>query len=709
MLIGAAPEAAADPISDLFNDCKAPPVPTDPSGGFLGTLDELALREPMGAPGPHSSEQTLSRLGDVYGYAGLSWSNYNLGCAGGVRDPGASIDTMIGGFFLGTAKMLFAAQNGLHELVVMDPTGPAVGQASEQTAQALFAAVFSPWSGVALVVGGAILLMASRRGDAGEIVTRSALIVAALTIAALSFGSGAQIAQNLSGSVGQVMSATQNWVTREAFPDQLGAGGEALRHAIYQQVLYRSWADGQVGVSGRDEAAWELFTHQALDYHEWWSILDGQGERSQVFEDKGAKWMAYADGQLTPTEYVNTQGKGDSRAALGAGALLVMLPIALIQIFALLIQYMLVLFLACIPMAAPVVGLWGIVRTDVPEKAARVVGAVVFGAGIACVCAVAHSVLILGLARAGELTDVAMIVVSWLSTILLWMVLRPILSLSGIVSSARAVRSRGARAVSGVRRAVASAADRRDREQARRRGGPGVLVAIRTGGGPGEDGDAGEVAGGGGRGPRPGPPDGGGSRSSDRGPSGPQSSGPVTGGPRSSPPPVATGGAGRGEGSDPEESTPRVRLPLSPRPGEELVRPPGGGEGGGDRERGRRGRGGLAGSARALSDGTIPRVDHDVMAGAAPRPGRPGGSAEPARGPSLEGRRRSVAVEEQTGSSPAPSLSSWLVAGGRRPGVYRPGSGGDRSRRLRQLGRGRSESAAGAVRGRPETRRRRSW
>lgn len=422
-----------------FNDCKSPPMPTDPAAGFLSTLDQLVVHEPIAGEVPSDAAEVQGKLITYYGYAGMQWSNYDLGCGGGVRDPGASVDTMFGNFFLWIARALFAAQQGLQELVVMDPTGGDVADASDTTARALFDAVFSPWAGAALVLAGSIVIVAGRRGDVGEVLTRVCLILAAIAVSALSFGSGAQLSEDLSGAVRQVLQDARQSVAQQAFPEQGESAGQAMRDAVYQQIIYRSWKDGQVGAYGRDDIAWQLFQNQALDYNEWWAILDGQVDQEDAYREKGERWMEVADQEATPAEYTNLQGKGDGRTATGLGAVLIMAPIAIVQIFALMIQYMLVLFLAFLPIGAPLVALLAIVRPGTLEKSIKVVGAVIFGGLVASVCGIAHSIVILTMAGNGDLTDGSMIVASWATTLILLKLLRPIVSLTGIFSSTRAM------------------------------------------------------------------------------------------------------------------------------------------------------------------------------------------------------------------------------------------------------------------------------
>ncbi|WP_170918221.1 MULTISPECIES: hypothetical protein [unclassified Pseudonocardia] len=693
VLAGAGVASAIPP----FDECKSPPMPTDPAGGFLSTLDQLVVHEPIAGELPDDPAEVQSQLITYYGYAGMQWSNYDLGCGGSVRDPGASVDTMFGNFFLWVARALFAAQQGLQELVTMDPTAGDVTDASDKTAQALFDAVFSPWAGAALVLAGSIVIIAGRRGDVGEVLSRVCLILAAIAVSALSFGSGAQLSQELSGSVRQALQDAQQSVARQAFPEQEESAGLAMRDAVYQQIIYRSWKDGQVGTYGRDDIAWQLFQNQALDYNEWWSILDGESNQEETYTPKGERWMEIADQEATPAEYTNLQGKGDGRTATGLGAALIMAPIAIVQIFALMIQYMLVLFLAFLPIGAPLVALLAIVKPGTLEKSIKVVGAVIFGGLVASVCAVAHSIVILTMAGNGDLTDGSMIVASWATTLILLKLLRPIVSLTGIFSSTRAMAGQFSRRAGRAQQWIKSEVRYHEANRATTRRHQQLIGALR-GRIPGRAGPAGGDEGGPDGPGRPGrrPP----------GPPGPPGPGPRPPGPGPRPPGPRGDGAGRDgpEGGD----SPTGPIGVGPRPGPSG---PTRNDGGGRREARPDTVGGsnrlntVEGARRRPDTGVTGRPDQGT--GPATPSTRPDGRRVPRPGhvtaedPSTRGGGARTGTADSGVVPPTATRSAGTSSATRRrgPGLYRPS-------RARSAARPHAGTAAGP---RPESRRARPW
>ncbi|MCE3555522.1 hypothetical protein LWC33_29260 [Pseudonocardia sp. RS11V-5] len=681
LLVSAAPGASAFPP---FDDCKSPPMPSDPAGGFLSTLDPMVLHDVISGPLPTDSSKVQGELITWYGYAGLQWSTYDLGCGGSVRDPGASVDTMFGGFFLWTAKALFAAQQGLEDLVYGDETKEDVTDAADKTGLALYNAIFSPWAGAALVLAGSVMMIASRRGDVGEVLTRLVLVLVAVGIAALSFGSGAQLSRELSGTLKSALQDAKSSVAAKAFPPRDGSTPRyAMRDAVYQQILYRSWKNGEVGSYGRDEIAWELYQAQALDYNEWWSILDAKVDQEQLYKDKGQRWMDAADSRTTPTEYTNIQGKGESRTAAGAGALMMIAPITVLQIFALLIQYLMFLFLAFLPAGAPLVALLGIVNPDTPEKAVKVVGAVVFGGIVASVCVLVHSIVVMTIASRGDMTDASMILVSWGSAAILYKVLKPIVALTGIFSSARAMTGHVSRRAGRVSRWLKAEARHREAASVGARQHEQLVSALRARNGSGGRGPEsnGPSTGRGGP-PGPGGPGGpGGDAGGGRRPDGP--TGGPTGGPRTPRP--------NGGGASPMNKADDRR--PGDEPGARPSTPP---YESGPGPRGSRGGGAsLRGVVAELLAGTRPALGGSGNGHFAQS--SPGAPQIPRLGP-----RSGTAATARLGvDHTAPERAAAEQARRRGPGLYRPPA--------RVRGSIRPEASSAVVAPRPEVRRSRQW
>lgn len=653
---------------DVFG-CKDAPVPTGPSSGAAGTLNPgIAEGQPFGQP-----LDGLDPYG-TYGYGGLQWSTYDLGCGGSIRDPAAMVDTMFGNAFLGVAKSLFAAEQGLHELAADFDVTETVGAAARDSADPIREAIFSPWAGAALVVAASVMLVASHRGDIGEVMTRAAAILAAITIVALSFGSGAQLSVDLSGSLRTALNQTTQQVAQTAFPSGDLTGEESsdygMSNVVYRELLWKAWKDGQVGVTGSEDRAWQLFEQQAFNRNEYQRVTDGsEGGQEQLVEQKGDRWKEIAD-EAPPMEYQSIQGRGDSRTSAGIFALAKVAPVSLLQIFASLVQYVMYVFLAFIPVAAPLVALLGIVRPNTPEKTVKVVGAVIFGGIVAAVVGMVHAIVVIYMAR-GELNSWGSILVIWITTAILFKLMKPIVSLTGIIESVRggpgAIGGRAKRLgswIKGERRFRAAV-----RVDAQRHGE--MMTALRGTGDRPDGPRRGGMGGGPGGGPPgpPGPGDGGGPSDGD---TGPRPDGPRGGsGGREDPTEDSgdgrsrdrggpTGGGGTGPSGEDGPYSPDGPGGWGPRP-----RPSGGGGAGkGDQE------GVPPGSARPAAPmrgaDPTPVVADRTSDRATATPGRAAGN------PAVTVARRAAAARQGTSAAGAGIGAYRPARAGRRP--HSPGT-----------------------------------
>jgi hypothetical protein len=106
-------------------DCKQSPEPDRPGTGLVGSIDP---------PRPDGGEP-----GSVYrevGYAGMTWHNYDLGCAGGVLNPATTTDTWLGNQTFNVAKFAVGGVNWAHYLIsdggtLLDPLDNVITQATQ--------------------------------------------------------------------------------------------------------------------------------------------------------------------------------------------------------------------------------------------------------------------------------------------------------------------------------------------------------------------------------------------------------------------------------------------------------------------------------------------------------------------------------------------------------------------------------------------------
>ena len=94
--VGLAGAASAAPTIPGVPDCKDAPTAQLPGSGITGFLDAGPTTPPE--PRDPFADHPSTSVYEQYGYAGLGWHTYDLGCGGGLRDIEASIDTATGNF-----------------------------------------------------------------------------------------------------------------------------------------------------------------------------------------------------------------------------------------------------------------------------------------------------------------------------------------------------------------------------------------------------------------------------------------------------------------------------------------------------------------------------------------------------------------------------------------------------------------------------------
>jgi hypothetical protein len=547
-----------------FDDCKSPPVPAMINSGLAGSIDDVAAGNP---PGANATQDPYV----LYSYGGLFWSTYDLGCAGSVSDPGATVDTTIGNFLLGTAKTLFAAQVTLKTLAEYPNSanvGPSLADAAKKSTPVVYDVIFSPWAGAAIVVAATGMLIATRRGNIGAVATRAAMILVAVTITALSFGSGAQLSSDLKEGVQSAVFSATDQLAEKGFPasadtykSNVHGYSDPMRSAMFDKLIYDGWTAGEVGSSGPPDLARKIAAAQSVNVDEYLQATGGEtpGPASpdtganlrNLYAAKGQAWED-AFNSAPPQVQENMRGRGESRVGAGLGVLIKMLPVTLLQIFGSMVMLIMMVFLTLLPVGAPVVGLLSLVAPSTPERMIKIIGAIMGGGIAAAICISIHTLIVLYLLAGDGATGFVPAIFMWVASLILYRLLKPLTSIVGIVSAVTASHTRvasrlaGSPLRSGMRISRWIKSEHRYRETrdvaARRHGelidvlrGGAAPVRWRRPGGPppaggGRPGPTGGPNGGG-PGPAPGPGGGPGPSGGGPLPAGPRG-GPRSGGPR---------------------------------------------------------------------------------------------------------------------------------------------------------------------------------
>jgi hypothetical protein len=438
-LVVASP-ASASPAIPGVPDCKDAPAAQLPGNGLAGFLD--GKPDPLPVQGDPFAKDPTTSVYEQYGYAGLSWHTYDLGCGGDLRDVNASTDTMIGNATLAFATWGVAATNGLHNKIAhpaeyMAPLDDVVTAVSARIKDA----IWSPWGGVALLGVVVLLLWYSAAGRLSCVTKAAAWAVLVLGVMSGVAQYPARVStffdETVTGTIGQVNAATAGLSSIPDTSDPARAQGGLL----VDRLLYDSWLRGEFG-SPESVAAkrWgpALFKASAYTWAEAEQASDPD-KAKQLAEDKAAAWKSTAAQiqEKDPNAYLALQGKVGDRAGVGVMAVFAVAFTSIFRIVADLFMFAGLVMLRFLVMLFPAVAVLGvmapmsaIVHRVANMAGASVVNVIAFGAGAAI-----HTTVVSALLSRAQLggMNLLVLVLCLVSTLVAFVLLFPLLSLTNIV------------------------------------------------------------------------------------------------------------------------------------------------------------------------------------------------------------------------------------------------------------------------------------
>jgi hypothetical protein len=459
LLLGAvmllAAPASAEPMIPGVPDCKDAPVAQLPGDGLTGFLD--GKPNPLPPQGDPFAKDPTTSVYEQYGYAGLAWHTYDLGCGGDVRDVNASSDTMIGNATLAFATWGVAATNGLHNKIAhpadyMAPLDDVVAAVSTRIKDA----IWSPWGGVALLGVVVLLLWYSSSGRLSAVTKGAAWAVLVLAVMSGVAQYPARISsffdQTVTGSIGQINAATAGLSSVPQASDPARAQGGLL----VDRLLYDSWLRGEFGSPDSSAAQrWgpALFKASAYTWAEAEQAKD-PNKAKQLAQDKANAWKETAAQiqEKDPNAYLAIQGKAGGRAGVGTMAVFGVGFTSIFRIVSDLFMFAGMVMLRFLVMFFPAVAVLGvmapmsaIVHRVANMAGASVVNVIAFGAGAAVHTTVVSALL----SRAQDSgMNLLVLVLCLVATLVAFVILFPLLSLTNIVGM-----SAGGRGVHALRRA----------------------------------------------------------------------------------------------------------------------------------------------------------------------------------------------------------------------------------------------------------------
>ncbi|WP_041804267.1 membrane protein [Rhodococcus pyridinivorans] len=311
-------------------DCKDVPSPEFPNEVVETTFDSSsANRTPL---------ESGSGTGyESYGWAGLKWHIYDLGCGEDlVRAPGAVNDTTLGNAFLTIGKSLAAAAFWLDDQTKTsrDAAEAGVTSALEQFDRIVYSisdgmrSVYGQWLGIALTVVAVIVLWKSLKADTAAVTRTSAIAAAGLMLGALMVGAPQKAVQVADDTFGSLITDTQDQIFSVQFgggPDggTLVGGPTDPRNVLIDRIFLPDWRTGWFGTNydPADTAKLgpKLRDSLAFSYEEQQRVKNDPDAQAELAEQKADTFREIvssleSDHQLS---YYQFQGKDSGRTSTG--------------------------------------------------------------------------------------------------------------------------------------------------------------------------------------------------------------------------------------------------------------------------------------------------------------------------------------------------------------------------------------------------------
>lgn len=214
-------EETSGPLDTITGDCKAPPDPDFPGTGISGWIDP----GPVTAPPPRKIENSAGYIYEQYGFAGLRWDTYDLGCGGVLRDTEAASDTAMANFIFMWSKAWTALTIKLHDYAVGDAIPDATRPVLENATRAVRNAIFTPWAVVSLLIVACGVIVQARKKNAAEAVTRVGWSLFVVTLVSIVGGYPAFAAGLTDDAVSSTVGAVrQALATGDRAPGPVGPG-----------------------------------------------------------------------------------------------------------------------------------------------------------------------------------------------------------------------------------------------------------------------------------------------------------------------------------------------------------------------------------------------------------------------------------------------------------------------------------------------------
>jgi hypothetical protein len=424
-----APAASATSARTVDFDCKESPTPDMPGQGLAGFFGP----EPSALPPADDpfAEDARTTVYEQYGFAGLRWHNYDLGCGpDAASNPEAVIGTSVGNWVMNLPVAFASLTASLTEVsfkpTFLDVFDPMLTRVSG----ALHKSLFARWVPAIVALLGVMLLIKARGMALATTAAAVGWALFVVVVATALFRWPVQAGNFADDSVTTTLGTVVDGLNGSKSHDP----STSVASSVQSSILYTAWLAGTLGSAHSATAEKygpDLFKAQTLSWREAAIVREDPDTGKQIIEEKQEQFGELAETirEEDPAAYEFLTGsRSDTRVAyafLAALAALLALPFLLVSSLLLLGSFLIVRLAVMLFPAFATLGLFpaarGIVIGVGRTVGAALVNSVIFGAGAAVTIVVIGVILDPSAGIPGWLT----LVLLPLFSLIMWLTLKP--------------------------------------------------------------------------------------------------------------------------------------------------------------------------------------------------------------------------------------------------------------------------------------------
>ena len=269
-------------------DCKQAPTADIPGQGITGFFAGRPDKIP--APEDPFRPDAKTTVYEQYGYAGLRWTTYDLGCGpDAVRNPDAIVGNAIANWMMQVPLALSALTGSLTKFAFHPSFLGTFDPIIMKVSQALNDSLFSAWVPMIIALTGGLIVLKAKRAalasTAAAIGWSLFVVLLATAVIRWPIAAGHVVDQTVTQTLGATISKMDGGSTATD-------PGTTVASNIQAAILYRGWVAGEFGSADSATAKKygpQLFRASALNW----------AEREQIEKDARAARAFTADAEGT--------------------------------------------------------------------------------------------------------------------------------------------------------------------------------------------------------------------------------------------------------------------------------------------------------------------------------------------------------------------------------------------------------------------------